>query len=115
MRVAITSAGPTPDSRLDPRFGRCPYFVLADMGDTATHFAGVRNASASRAGGAGTRSAQLLIDKGIQVVLTGDCGPKATRALAAAGIDVIGGCAGTVDEVVDQFRSGKLPRVLSFE
>jgi predicted Fe-Mo cluster-binding NifX family protein len=106
MKVAITATGPAPDSRLDPRFGRCPYLALADTCETTMHF--VSNTGAGLGSGAGTRAVQLLIDNDVHVVLTGECGPKATQALAAADIEVITGCAGTVAEVFDQFRSRKL-------
>ena len=106
MKVAITAAGATPNSPLDPRFGRCPYFALADTGDTTMHF--TSNTGARLGSGAGTRSVQLLIDNDVHTVLTGECGPKTTQALAAAGIEAITGYAGTVAEVLDQFRSGSL-------
>lgn len=108
MKIAVTSTGPDQNSPLDHRFGRCPYFILADVGDTGTHFESVSNVNASLGGGAGTASAQLMIDKGVQVVLTGNCGPKSKQALAAAGIEIVAGCTGTVDEVIDQFKAGRL-------
>lgn len=110
MKVAVSATGPSLDSSIDPRFGRCPYFVLADIHESNTRVASVRNANESLGGGAGIRSAQLLVDNGASVVLTGECGPKAAQALGAAGIEVIVGCSGTVAQVLQQFRSGALGR-----
>jgi len=30
MKVAITSSGNTLDALIDPRFGRCAYFIIVD-------------------------------------------------------------------------------------
>ena len=30
MRIAITATGPTLDAEVDPRFGRCQYFIVVD-------------------------------------------------------------------------------------
>jgi predicted Fe-Mo cluster-binding NifX family protein len=30
MKIAISSTGPDLDAQIDPRFGRCPYFVVVD-------------------------------------------------------------------------------------
>ena len=30
MKIAISATGPTLDAEVDPRFGRCQYFIIAD-------------------------------------------------------------------------------------
>jgi len=30
MRIAVTSTGPSLDAAVDPRFGRCAWFVLVE-------------------------------------------------------------------------------------
>ena len=60
------------------------------------------------AGGAGISAAQMIAGKGVQAVLTGNCGPNAHQALSAVGIGVIVGCAGTTREVAEQFKTGQL-------
>ena len=106
MKVAVSATGPTLDSAVDPRFGRCQYFVLVETGDMS-HEA-VENVGGSLGGGAGVQSGRLVAEKGAKVVLTGGCGPNADQTLRAAGIDVIVGCSGTVSEVVARFESGAL-------
>lgn len=106
MRIAITAAEPRLESEVDPRFGRCPYFLIIETDDMS--FKALDNASQELGQGAGVQSARLVADAGVQYVLTGNCGPNAHQALLAAGIGVIDGCAGTVREVAEQFKSGQL-------
>jgi predicted Fe-Mo cluster-binding NifX family protein len=106
MKVAISAARPSLDAETDPRFGRCPCFVIVETDDMS--FDAVENANSSLGGGAGIQSAQLMAQKGAQAVLTGNCGPNAHQALSAAGIEVIVGCSGSVSEVVNRFMSGQL-------
>jgi predicted Fe-Mo cluster-binding NifX family protein len=68
----------------------------------------ITNDSANASGGAGINAAKTVIDAGAQAVLTGNCGPNAFRTLTAGGIAVYTGLGGTVQEAVEQFKSGKL-------
>jgi predicted Fe-Mo cluster-binding NifX family protein len=106
MKVAVTSTGPTLESAMDPRFGRCSTFLLVETDDMT--FEAVENDSGSRGGGAGIQAAQSVAHKAVKAVLTGNCGPNAHQTLRAAGIDVVLGCSGTVAEVVALFKAGRL-------
>jgi len=106
MKIAITGTAPNLDAKVDPRFGRCPYFLVVETDDAS--FEAVENQSVSLGGGAGIQSAQLMASKGVQTVLTGNCGPNAYQTLAAVGIAVIVGCGGTVADAVEQFKAGQL-------
>ena len=109
MKIAITTSGPTLDASLDPRFGRCAYFLIVDT-DTMDLEA-VENPNAALGGGAGIQSGQLIAAKGVKFVLTGNCGPNAHETLSAAGIGVIPGCSGTVRDAVERFTAGQLNTV----
>jgi predicted Fe-Mo cluster-binding NifX family protein len=68
----------------------------------------IANPNLALGGGAGIQSAQLMADHDVQVVLTGNCGPKAYQTLDAAGIEVVVGVCGTLREAIEQFKSGGL-------
>jgi predicted Fe-Mo cluster-binding NifX family protein len=51
MRIVISAAGHTLDAEVDPRFGRCQYFIIADP-DTK-RFKAVDKSSAMAASEAG--------------------------------------------------------------
>jgi len=106
MKIVVTATEPSLDGAVDPRFGRCPYFVIVETDDLA--FEAVDNPNLTLGGGAGIQSAQLMDQKGVRFVLTGNCGPNAYRTLAAAGIEVIIGCSGLIRDVVEQFKAGRL-------
>lgn len=106
MKVAISASGKDMNSRLDPRFGRCANFVLIDT-DTMNVEA-FDNESISLSGGAGIQSAQFLANKGVNAVITGNCGPNAINTLSAAGIKLYTGQAGTIQDVFNKFQQGML-------
>jgi predicted Fe-Mo cluster-binding NifX family protein len=106
MKIAITATAANLDADIDPRFGRCQYFVIADP-DTM-EFESLENAGATAGGGAGIATAQTLAGKSIEAVLTGNCGPNAYEVLAAAGIKVVTGVSGKVRDAIQSYKSGNL-------
>lgn len=106
MKIAVTAAGPSMDAAVDPRFGRCPYFIMVETDNLA--FEVLENPNVALGGGVGIQCAQLMSDQGVKFVLTGNCGPNAHRTLLAAGIGVVVGCSGLVRDMVEQFKAGRL-------
>ena len=106
MRVAVSSTGNKLDSQIDPRFGRCTYFLIIETDDMS--FEVVNNENIALGGGAGIQSAQFVASKGVSAVLTGNCGPNAVRTLGAAGLDLFVGQTGTVKQAVERFKNGEL-------
>jgi len=106
MKLAVTAEGPDLDSHVDPRFGRCKFFVIVES-DTLS-CTGIENPSIELGHGAGIQSSQFVAEKGAEVVITGNVGPNAYRTLEAAGLKVLTGASGTVREAVEAFKSGAL-------
>ncbi len=107
MKIAVSAGGPDLEAQVDPRFGRAPYFLLINPDNL--EFEVVPNQqSLQMARGAGIQAAALVARHRPQVVLTGNCGPKAYQTLQAAGIPVVLGVVGVVREAVQQYRGGKL-------
>ncbi len=106
MKVCVTAASDSLDAEVDPRFGRCQFFVIVDS-ETMQHET-VPNTAAGAMRGAGIQAAQLIADKGATVVITGNIGPNAFQALSTAGIKVIADALGTVRQVVERSKKGEL-------
>ena len=106
MKIAVSATAPGLDAEVDPRFGRCQYFIIVDP--RSMEFEALDNSSAMAAGGAGISAAQMIADKGVEVVLTGNCGPNAYQTLSAAGIQVITGVSGGIKDAVEAYNTGRL-------
>ncbi|MEW6685940.1 MAG: NifB/NifX family molybdenum-iron cluster-binding protein [Candidatus Edwardsbacteria bacterium] len=106
MKVAVTSQGDSLDAPIDLRFGRCLYFIIVDL--EARKIEAIPNPASGATGGAGPQAAQIIADKGVEVVITGNVGPNAFQTLKAANIKVYQVDSGTVKEALEEYKSGKL-------
>jgi predicted Fe-Mo cluster-binding NifX family protein len=107
MKIAISSQGKDLDSQIDPRFGRAAYILVIDLADEMVEVIdNSENVNAFK--GAGIQAAAAVGDSGADVLLTGFCGPNAFRTLAAAGVKVVNNISGTVREVIEEFKQGKV-------
>jgi predicted Fe-Mo cluster-binding NifX family protein len=111
MKICITSLENNLESNIDPRFGRCSFFIIVDP--ETLDFEAVENLNARSGGGAGIQSGQLVNEKGIKAVITGNVGPNAFQTLKAAGIEIITGASGKVKEAVAKFNNGEYKSVNS--
>jgi len=87
---------------VDPRFGRCAYFIIADP--QTYDFEAVPNEAASIAGGAGIKAAQIVASKSVKALLTGSVGPNAFPALQNAGVKILAGVSGTVRSALENYN-----------
>ena len=106
MKVAVSSSGKDLDSQVDPRFGRCAYFIIVETEDMS--FDAFDNENLALGGGAGIQSAQFVASKGAKAVITGNCGPNAVQTLSVSQIEIFVGNSGTVREVVEKYTSGDI-------
>ena len=105
MKIAVSATAPDLNTNMDPRFGRCQYFIIVDSYTMESE--AIENESMMAAGGAGISAAQMIAKKGAQVVLTGNCGPNAHQTLSAAGVQVITGVSGKVKAAIEAYNNGE--------
>jgi predicted Fe-Mo cluster-binding NifX family protein len=108
MKICVTSTANSLDAQIDPRFGRCSYLVIVDS--ETLQLEAIQNTAAGATGGAGIQAAQTIASKGVKLLITGNVGPKAFKALAAADIEIVSGAFGTVREAIEKFKRGELKK-----
>jgi len=106
MKIGISSTADKLESQIDPRLGRCQYFLIVDTDNNDLEV--IDNQKYARGCSAGVKTARQIIAQKVNAVITGKCGPKAMQEFLTAGIDVYTGQAGTVKSVIDNHQNGKL-------
>jgi len=105
MKLCVTATGENLGFDVDPRFGRCAFFIIVDP--DSLEFKAIANPSLESSGGAGIQSAQLVASEGAEAVLTGNVGPNAYQTLTALKVKVFTGATGTVKQAIADFKTGK--------
>ncbi|HDZ23471.1 MAG TPA: hypothetical protein ENH70_02905 [Desulfobacteraceae bacterium] len=100
MRIAISSEGPSLESKVGHRLGTSPYLIIIDLETMA--FETLENPGATS--GSGMQAVALAIDQKVDAVLTGYCSPAAERYLEEYNIQVETGIKGIVSEVIEEYR-----------
>lgn len=107
MRIAVSSQGRDLDSMVDPRFGRTPYFIIYDTSDDSFEVLN-NDQNVQAAQGAGVQAAQIVADKRVDIVISGNFGPKAFATLSAAGIKAATWAEGKVSQAIELARNDQL-------
>ncbi|RTZ94466.1 MAG: dinitrogenase iron-molybdenum cofactor biosynthesis protein [Deltaproteobacteria bacterium] len=114
MKIVVSSTGGDMISKVDPRFGRAPFFVFIeeDGKGELRHYA-VENPAAGAPSGAGTEAAQQVVREGASVVISGAVGPNAFEVFEKLGISVfpVQGDL-TVEEAYKRYKEGSLQKMV---
>ncbi|MFX0124716.1 MAG: NifB/NifX family molybdenum-iron cluster-binding protein [Candidatus Hodarchaeota archaeon] len=106
MKIAVTSISKSLDEAIDPRFGRCAFFLIFELPDRTPRV--IPNQSGASMHGAGIATAQMICQEGIQAVITGNVGPNAFQVLSRAGVQVFTTEPTSVKEALDKFDRNEL-------
>jgi predicted Fe-Mo cluster-binding NifX family protein len=100
MRIAIaTEAG-----NVSMHFGRCPFFTIVDIKDGK---AGEKQIVPNPGHQPGAIP-KFLHDKGVNCIIAGGMGARASQFFAELGIEPIMGVSGSVEDVIKSFAGRKL-------
>lgn len=111
MKIAVSSTGKNLNSQVDEVFGRCFYFLIAEIENKKIKgVETIENINRSQAGGVGISVAQMIVEKGVSIVITGNVGPRALDVLKQFKVDVFNG-SGSVGENLQRFIEGKLKKL----
>ena len=107
MKVAIASSGPTLKSKVDSRFGRCPYFLIINPKTNKSKV--LKNIAGQSFQGAGISASQIIANKKVKAVIAGNFGPKAINVLNASGIKIFAGVFNlTIKQTLEKYKNGGL-------
>lgn len=100
MKIAISTDG----NFVSPHFGRCPSFTIVEIeGDKL-----VKKEVIDNPGHHPGFLPQFLQERGVEYIIAGGMGGRATGLFADAGIKTILGVTGNVDNVIDEILKGTL-------
>lgn len=102
MKIAC----PTKDGLIDNHFGHCDYFTIFTVED-GNVTEKVRFDSPVGCGCKSNIAADLQKD-GVSVMLAGNMGDGALNVLSSHNIEVIRGCQGNIDDVLNAYLKGEL-------
>lgn len=109
MKICFTSQGETMESTIDPRFGRCAWFIFIDPKTEETE--AVKNPGVEVFRGAGVVATQTVVEKGAGSVVTGNIGPNALIVLRQAGVSIYQAMGMSVKEAWEKYKQKKLAEV----
>lgn len=107
MKIAVSATGKTLADDVDPRFGRAAFFLLVDSESMEIEVVeNTQNLNLPQ--GAGIQAGKTIIDSQAEILITGNCGPKAFKVLDSAGIKILTGASGSVDNALRMYKNGEL-------
>jgi len=111
MKICISAnSNDLNEAVLDPRFGRCQYFLIID--EKGELIKAIKNPGAETFRGAGILAAQVVAREKVDVVITGNIGPHAFMLLKNLGIKIFLGNFGmSVQEIFKDYQKGKLKEI----
>ncbi|MFO7657656.1 MAG: NifB/NifX family molybdenum-iron cluster-binding protein [Bacteroidales bacterium] len=103
MKIAL----PTRNNKIDEHFGHCEYYTIFTISEASTI---EKTELLPSPQGCGCKSdiASVLRNFGVTILLAGNMGEGAVNKIGAAGIKVIRGCTGSVNEVVNAYLQGNV-------
>ncbi len=107
MRIVVSSEDDSGlESPVAGHFGRCPFFVVAEVGDDVGETRVVSNPfhGSHRPGAV----PGLVRDMGADVMIAGGMGARAVGMFESAGIRCVTGASGTVGSAIRDFLEGRL-------
>jgi predicted Fe-Mo cluster-binding NifX family protein len=111
MKIAFSTSGQGLDALLDSRFGRCARFVVYDLElHSLVQVENSQNLQAAQ--GAGIQAAEIVLNAGADVLVSGHCGPKAFKVLRAGGVRVYNAQVLPLVRLLEMYNAGLLSEAL---
>ena len=110
MKMAISATGNTLSASVDRLFGRCAWFLFVDSATMECEALENKNAHADS--GAGTSCAQLVLEREVEAVISGQVGPNAYAVLKQGDVKIfIAPRDSSVREAIDMCTHNELQQM----
>ncbi|MDH4212096.1 MAG: NifB/NifX family molybdenum-iron cluster-binding protein [candidate division WOR-3 bacterium] len=100
MRIAISSDG----DLVSAHFGRCPTFTIVDVNEGKI----TKRETVQNPGHQPGFIPQFLYEKGVECIVCGGMGRRATNFFSEYGIQAILGITGKIEDVLEKIQEGTL-------
>ena len=111
IKIAISASSGNLEENIDSRFGRCQTFLVFSLNDgNVSQLESIVNLKKDMQGGAGISVAEMLANQKIDVIITGNVGPRALDILNQFSIDVYQ-FNGSVNDAIKNFIDKKLVQI----
>ena len=108
MKIAISAEKNNIESEVSEVFGRCRYFIVAEIeGGNIKQTEAIENENIKKAGGAGVAAVQVIVAKDVEAVIAENIGPRAMDVLRQFNIKAYAG-KGIVKDVLQDYIEGNL-------
>jgi len=107
MKIAIPLSEFRENSSIADSFGRAKFFLIIDSSSQDKQL--IQNPYSESQGGAGLKTAQLMIDHHVDTLLSPRVGQKAHSVLRLANVKVFLTQSILVDEMIQAWAAGRLP------
>ena len=104
MKIAIPA---TKDNNVDAHFGHCEFYQVYSISNDNV-IDGIQILEAPCSCGCKSNIAYTLAEMGVKTMLAGGIGDGAVNVLNNAGIQVIKGCSGNIDSLIEDYLNGKI-------
>jgi len=105
MKICVASSGKGLDSSVSLVFGRSPYFlILSEKGELLEVF---KNEGVMAIRGAGVVAAQSILDRGANIVITGNIGPNSFNVLNSGGVEIFLSSGNSANEAFEKWKNGE--------
>ena len=108
MKILISATGKDIESNIDAKFGRAPFFLI--VGPKIEGVKVIENKARDRSSGVGITSANVVLNEGIDAVITKDIGPEAYKVFKSCRIKIYQ-AEGKIKDAIQDFKEGKLSEI----
>ncbi|MGM0370864.1 MAG: NifB/NifX family molybdenum-iron cluster-binding protein, partial [Bacillota bacterium] len=96
-------------TKLDARFGRASYFAVVDTENDNLEF--IANGAKNASSGAGVQAAQTVADAGVDVLISGNIGPKAFDGLQRTDLEIYSAKEESIEQVIKDYQANNLTKL----